>query len=146
MKSWYCENNLQKQLQLLTIFAKCSILDVWQGSGYGSISDFEYTRVLNMLGLHRVLNIPEHTWIISGHAWIRLNVSKYVWMCLNLPYWFLFYFPIVIPCLLEHVVSYFHVYTKLEAIVWRIWGFFLEEAKFDFFYSNWKYLICFLLD
>ena len=38
------------------------------------------------------------------------------------------------PCLLEHVVTYFNVYTKLG---------FVEEAKFDFFYNSWKYLINF---
>ena len=29
----------------------------------------------------------------------------------------LIYFPIVIPYLLEHVVTYFNIYTKLEVIV-----------------------------
>ena len=42
-------------------------------------------------------------------------------------------FPIVIPCLLERVVTYFNVYTKLEVYPE---GSFLEETKFEFFYSN----------
>ena len=35
-KSWHCKNNvnLQKELQLLTIFVKYSFLDVWQSPGY----------------------------------------------------------------------------------------------------------------
>ena len=41
MKKWYCENNLRKQLQVLTIFATLSIVDIWQGSEYASVSDFE---------------------------------------------------------------------------------------------------------
>ena len=62
---------------------------------------------LNMSGLLRVLYIPEYTWMISEHAWIWLNMPKYVWMCPNLPEWLLIYFPIVIPCLLECMVTYF---------------------------------------
>ena len=61
MKSWYCQNNLRKQLQLLTIFATHSIVDVWQSSKYASVSDLEYTRVLNMPWLHRVLNKKNFT-------------------------------------------------------------------------------------
>ena len=92
VKSWYCKNNLQKELQLLTIFATYSIVDIWQGSEYACISNFEYTRVLNMLGLHRVLNMPQYAWIIVEHAWISLNLPKYMWVCLNLLEWLLFYF------------------------------------------------------
>ena len=35
-------------------------------------------------------------------------------MCLYLSEWLLFYFPIVIACLLEHVVTYLNIYIKLE--------------------------------
>ena len=57
-------------------------------------------------------------------------ISEHARMCLNLLEWFLFFFPrIVIPCLLEWMVNYFIVYTEL-----------------GFFYSSWKYLICFLFD
>ena len=135
MKSWYSENNLWKKLQQLTIFAACSIVDVWQGSEYAWASDFEYTRVLNL---------PQYAWIIFEHPWICPNMPKYVWVCLNLPKWLLFYFPIVIPCLLEYVVTYFNVFRKLQVIVWRNKRLFLEETKFNFFHSSWKYLICFL--
>ena len=63
---------------LLSFFKK------YQGSEYVSISecqDFGYTTVLYMPELHRVLNVPKYAWIIPG----------YVWMCLNLSEWILFY-------------------------------------------------------
>ena len=56
---------------------------------------------------------------------MHLNNS---WIWLNLPEWLLFYFPIVIPCLLECMVTYFTVYTNLE-VLWGfhegLWGCFL---------------------
>ena len=133
VKSWYCKNNLQKILQLLTIFAKCSIIDVWQGSEYASVSDFEYTRVLNTLGLYRILNMPQYARIIFEHSWICLNMPKYVWVCLNLSEWFLFCFLIVILCLLERVVTYFNLYRKLEVIVWMNTRQFSWRDKIAFF-------------
>ena len=45
-----------------------------KGSEYASVSDFEYVRVLNMPGLHRVLNMPEKF----------LNISEYAWICQNM--------------------------------------------------------------
>ena len=96
------------------------IVDVWQGSEYASdfeyasalnipglwicqgseyASDSEYVRVLdtvlNMPGLHGVLNMPEYAWIIPGYAWLCLNVPKSVWMV------FASHLPIVIPYLKE---------------------------------------------
>ena len=67
MKNLYCENNLRKELQLLTVFATHSIVDVWQSSEYASASDLEYTRVLNM---------SEYTWKCRNMcecAYISLN-------------------------------------------------------------------------
>ena len=55
--------------------------------------------VLNMWGLGKVLNMPEY-------AEICLCVPKSARMAFVL-------FVIVIPCLLERVISYFNVYTKL---------------------------------
>ena len=49
----------------------------------------EYASGLNVLGLHRVLNMPEFVWIISGYAWIC--IPEYAWICLNLHEWVLFY-------------------------------------------------------
>ena len=45
----HCENYLQKQLQLLTIFKTRSYYRCFQGSDYAStVCDFEYTGVLDM--------------------------------------------------------------------------------------------------
>ena len=63
---------------LYSFFWKC------QGSEYASSSECQdsgYTTVLYMPELHRVLDMPKYAWIIPG----------YVWMCLNLPEWLLFY-------------------------------------------------------
>ena len=112
VKSWYWKNILQKQQQLLTIFAKFSIVHVWQGSIHASVSDFKYTGVLNMSGVRQG----------SEYARMILNILEYaeIWVTVSkLSEWQMFYFPIVITCLLEHMVTYFNVYTKLEVIVWR---------------------------
>ena len=45
---------------------------IYHSSEYAS--DFEYARVLNMPGLHRVLNANE-----------SLNMPDYAWLCLNMP-------------------------------------------------------------
>ena len=47
----------------------------------------------------------------SEYAWARLNMLKSVRID------FILYFLIVIPCLLERMVTYFNVYTKLEVFV-----------------------------
>ena len=78
----------------------------------------EHARALNMSGLQRVLNMSEYTWLSD---WICLDLSEYATICANMPKsaWMTIalYFPIVIPCLLESVVTYFNVYTKLEVLV-----------------------------
>ena len=63
-----------------------------------------------------------------------LSMSEYDKIC-----WLLSYFPIVIPCLIKCMVTYFNVYMKLAVI--GIQGCFSEETQFVFFYS-WDYLIC----
>ena len=52
----------------ITIFAKRSIVDAWEGSKYVSVSDFEYNRVLNMPGLNMVLNMPEEFLNVPEYA------------------------------------------------------------------------------
>ena len=52
-----------------------------------------------MLGLCRVLNMPEY-------AWIRANMPRSSWMV------FALHFPIAIPCLLGCVITYFNVYNR----------------------------------
>ena len=67
-------------------------------------------------------------------------MSEYTGICVNFPksarMAFVLYFPIVIPCLLESVVTYFNVYTRQN---------FLEDKKLDFFYSSCKYFISFFV-
>ena len=125
---------------MLIIFTKRSrVLNMqgfwtYQSSEYASGS--EDARVLNMSGL-------------TGF-WICLNMSDYVW--LNMPgyVWmaFVLYFPIVIPCLLERVLTYFNAYTKLEVLVLRKMMLFLVgDTKIDFFYSSCNFIgFCFRLN
>ena len=135
MKSWYCRNNLRKQLQLLTIFAKCSILGcstgfwIYLGFWFWIYQGSEYSWVTQG---------SEFTWIISKHVWICLNMSKCVWMCLNLHEWLLFYFLMVTSMFIQN----WKLYSE------GIRDCFHEETKFDFSYSWLKYLIClfFVLD
>ena len=44
-----------------------------------------------MTELHKVLNMPEYTWIISEDLWLFLNMFEYAWIYLNVPEWFLLY-------------------------------------------------------
>ena len=107
-------------------------------SGFWIYQGSEYTKVLNMppvLNLQgfwiyqgseyvRVTEDSGYAWIyqiISG--WICLDMSAYARICVNMPKsaWmgFVLYFPIVIPCLLQYVETYFNVYRKLEVLVWK---------------------------
>ena len=77
-------------------------------------SGSEYARVLDMLGLHRVLKMAEQAWFCQNmpELWLRawtkyMIMPKSAWMV------FVFHFPIVIPYLFERVITYFNVYTKL---------------------------------
>ena len=40
---------------------------------------------------------------------------------------------------------HFEYLVTTTFIDWGIWGYYLEGIKFDSFYSNWKYVICFLV-
>ena len=74
-------------------------------------------------------------WTCQNNFWTYLSMLKCAWMCLNLPewQWLLFEFCIVIPCLLERVVTYFNIYTKLEVIVWMNTRLFSWRDKIWFF-------------
>ena len=67
----------------------------------------------------RVTQGPEFAWIYLNSSWIYLNLLECPRICVNMPkfVWmaFVLYFLIVIPGLLERVITY----MKLEAIVWR---------------------------
>ena len=103
--------------------------------GFWTNQGSEYTNVLNT---RLVLNFPGFWirvwfWIWqrfeyvkdtqgSEYTWICLDMSEYAVICVNMPKsaWmdFALYFPIGILCLLEDLVNYFNVYTKLEVLVW----------------------------
>ena len=42
-----------------------------------------------------------------------MAIPKYTCICQNLPEVFVFHSPFAVPCLLENLVTYFNVYTKL---------------------------------
>ena len=55
---------------------------IYQGSENASgseyASDSEFPRILNMPGLHSVLNMPEYVWLnIPGSVWICHNMREY---------------------------------------------------------------------
>ena len=83
-----------------------------------AIPGSEYDRVLNNA---RVTQGFEYAWIIHEHTWLCLNMSDYAQICVNMPNFaclaFVLHFLVVIPCLLERVVTCFNVYPKLEVIV-----------------------------
>ena len=90
---------------------------LYQGSDYTSGSQYA-----------RVLNIPEF-WICKGSE--NASGSECAWV-LNLPYAWM-----IIECLI--MVEYARIHVNMPKC-------FLDETKFDIFYSSWKYLICFLLN
>ena len=109
--SFYCENNydLWKFLvELIIIFLKCFIVNVWQVSEYifgfwisqrsectcfWMYRSWEYARVLNMFLVQdmsgfwiyhgfkysRITQGSEYAWIIPGYACLSLNVTKSFW-------------------------------------------------------------------
>ena len=140
-KADIAENFFWETTAAVKLFATRSIVHVWQGSEYAPVPDSEYIRVLNM---------PGYTgfWICLNNFWTCLNMMKYVWMCLNLPEWLLFYFPIVIPCLLERIVTYFNVYTKLEVRVKEYHAVFLKRQNliFSVVGQSSSFVFCFRLN
>ena len=60
--------------------------------------------------------------VCQNNFWTSLSMAKYAWMCLNLPKWLLFYFPIIIPCLLERMVTYFNIYILTRSYSLRDYG------------------------
>ena len=58
-----------------------------------------------------------------NNSWINLNLLEYAGICVNMPkpIWmaFVLYFPNVILCLVEQVVTYLSVYTKPEIKGWK---------------------------
>ena len=70
---------------------------------------------------------------MPDYVWIYLNIPEYTAICVNMPKsaWmaFVLHFPIVISCLLEHLIACFNVYMKLKVIVWRNTRLFLTRQN-----------------
>ena len=100
IKSRTWKADIAKLILAFNYFWKHSIVDVWQVFGCARVlneylrvsntpgfwicQDSEYTRVLNMSALHRVLNMNEYVWIIPEYTWLDLNMSEYVRICKNM--------------------------------------------------------------
>ena len=115
----------------------------------------EYTKVLICVWFWicqgseyvRVTQDSEYTWIcLIMSRWICLDMSEYAGIWVNMPKsaWiaFVLYFPIVIPCLLKGVNTYFNVFTKLEVLVWMKMRLF--SWRDTIWFSSCKYFIWFL--
>ena len=99
----------------------------WLITGFWICLWYDYTRVLNIYLEFWLCHGSEYArvttqgsdyaWIISECAWICVNMPRSAWMA------FALHFPFVIPCLNEHVVTYFNVYINLEVIIWRSFKF-----------------------
>ena len=143
---------------MLTIFTKHP--RVLNMRGFQICQGSKYTKALNMplvlnlprlwinqgseyVRLHRVLNMPEYVCVIMP-GWICMGMSEYANICVHMPKsaWMAFalYFPIVMPCLLERVLTYFNVCTKLEVFVLRRMMLFSSRHKHWFFYSSCIYI------
>ena len=125
------------------MFAKRSTLDGWQRYALSS----EYTRTLNI----RMFWMYQDSEYTSGSEYGRFCVTHTrFWICLNMPksVWkvFVLHFAIVIPCLLEHVVTYFNVYTKLKG-TWRNMRLFSQGDKiFSIVAGSIWFIFCFRLN
>ena len=87
----------------------------------------------------RVTQGSEYAWIycLIMSGWICLDMSEYANICVNVPKsaWmaFVLYFPVVIPCLLERVATYFNVFIKLEVLIMKeIQNVFLKIQNLSF--------------
>ena len=116
-----CHGSEYARVLNIPVFLMC--LWVWICHSYDvfrvlAIPGSEYNRVLNNA---RVTQGFEYAWLIHEYTWLCLNMSDYAQICVNMPNFawlaFVLHFLVVIPCLLERVVTCFNVYPKLEVIV-----------------------------
>ena len=100
----------------------------------------------------RVKQFSEYAWIcLTMSGWICLYMSELAGIWVNIPKssWMVFvlYLPIVIPCLLENVVTYFNIYTKLDVLVWmKIKLFFWRHTVWFSSCNYFIFLFCFWLN
>ena len=87
-----------------TLHCRC-FTGLWICLGSWMCQSSEYNRVLNMRGLHRVLNMPAEFLNMPNYAWIWLNMLEYAGIYANMPKYtwmaFVLHLLIVIACLLE---------------------------------------------
>ena len=139
-----CKNNYDKVLNMPQVFSMPGFW-IYMCSQYASAS--QCARVLNIPGFWicfwfsicyaseyaRFTQGPEYAWIILEYmpdcARICLNMSEYVWTCLKLPKWFLFYMSLLksLVCLNMWLL----ISTKF--IIWRNMKLFSWRDKFSFF-------------
>ena len=82
---------LGKIITVLTIFAKSSNWNLWEGSKYVWMwlnnalwqgSEYDSSRIYQgYAGCWICLNRPEYAWIMSQYAWTCRTNVKYDWMC-----------------------------------------------------------------
>ena len=71
--------------------------------------------------------MPGYGWVIPGYALLSLIMPEYARICINLSEWVFF------------TITHSNPLSKGTI------DCFLEEQKFDFFYSSWKHLILFFV-
>ena len=88
-------------------------------AGFWIYQDFKYTRALNVLRLHMVLNILEYPWIRLNNA--RMSVNPY---CLS-DYFYLIYLVLLLTnvslhfeCFFSHIVLVHWIYTIMSMNDW----------------------------
>lgn len=99
--------------------------------GFWIYQNCEYTRVLNMLRFlrwlwfwiwqgfeyTRITQDPGRAWIMLHYVLICLNMPECAWICVNMPksarVVSVLHVPIVTPCLLKRVVTYFNGFQPL---------------------------------
>ena len=107
----------------------------WMCQSFGYTRGFNMPVVLNMPGFWisqgfeyaRVTQGSEYAWIIPEYAWLCMDMSEYAWICRNMREYakiclngLCLLFPhfsisLTIFFLLEHVVTYWKVYRRLQS-------------------------------
>ena len=131
---------------------------IYHGSEYAS--GFKYTRIFNIqdsricqgyAGFRICLN---NSWIclfmssVSEYAWIYWNMHECAYICLNV-FCFIFpHFPICfsIPFLLAHLVTYLHLYRRLEVYILKEQALFFKRQNFIFSLASISFILYFRLN
>ena len=133
-RDWICQGSQYTAQKLkfsnIDFFSKCD--QTFNGklhflcndtSGFWVCQSSKYTRVPNILGLHRVLNVHEYFWLIPEYARLYLIMSEYAGICGDMREYTKIY-------LNGFCFTFPHCSNALSK---GIIGCFLEKTKFDFF-------------